>query len=375
MAQKCGKAAILYGPGGPFTVEEAFVPDPLPGGMLLKVELCGICGTDVHIFKGQMLGVPFPLVIGHEPVCVIEALGEGEHTDFNGRPLKVGDRVYLIGLKTCGKCYNCTIAFEPSACYNGMGYSAKPFPDEPPHFQGGYSQYIDIKPGFTGIFKVDVDKPERAIMLEPLGVGIHAVDCAEFRVPSTVVIQGAGATALGTMIAAKEAGATKIIVIGAPQARLEVAREFGADLVINIDDVKDPEERIRMVKNESWFGLGADIVFEATGVPKALLEGIAMMRNSGQFITLGHFTDNGTAEFNPFKHFTNNQITLRGVWGAAHHHLARAVYIVESGKYKLEKMVSHEVPLEKVGNVVEQLTKGMIVDGKEACKVAVAPWK
>ena len=130
-----------------------------------------------------------------------------------------------------------------------------------------------------------------------------------------------------------------------------------------------------MLRKRLGLGLGADIVFEVTGVPKALLEGIAMMRNSGQFITLGHFTDNGTAEFNPFKHFTNNQITLRGVWGAAHHHLARAVPIVESYKYALSKLITHEIPLERLGNVMEQLAKGsMSLDGRETGKIAVAPW-
>ncbi|RPI86253.1 MAG: hypothetical protein EHM41_09125 [Chloroflexi bacterium] len=372
--KRIGRASILCGPGGPFVVEEAEVKDPQPGGLLLKVQLCGICGTDVHIYKGQMQGVPFPLVIGHEPLCTVEAMGTKDSTDYNGRPLKEGDYVYLLGLKTCGKCYNCTIAFEPSACYNGMGYSAKPFPDEPPHFQGGYSQYIDFRPEFTGVYKVDVDQPEKAVIMEPIAVGIHAADCTNFRVPSTVVVQGAGATALGTMIAAREAGASKIIVLGAPKSRLVVAKEFGADVVIDIDQVKDPQERIRLVKEETRFGLGADIVFEVTGVPGVLVEGIAMMRNSGQFITLGHFTDNGTAEFNPFKHFTNNQITLRGVWGAAHHHMARAVPIIESGKYPLEKMISHKLPLEKVGNVMDQLAKGMIVDNKEVIKAAVAPW-
>ena len=88
--------------------------------------------------------------------------------------------------------------------------------------------------------------------MEPIAVGIHACDCTKFKVPSTVVVQGAGATALGTMIAAKEAGASKIIVIGAPQARLDVAKEFGANVVINIDEVTDPEERIRIVKEETW---------------------------------------------------------------------------------------------------------------------------
>ena len=91
---------------------------------------------------------------------------------------------------------------------------------------------------------------------------------------------------------------------------------------------------------------GADVVFEVTGVPQALPEGIAMLRDSGQYITLGHFTDNGTVDLNPFEHFTSNQIDLKGVWGAHHGHLVRSREIVESGKYALEQLVTHEVSLE-----------------------------
>jgi L-iditol 2-dehydrogenase len=299
-------------------------------------------------------------------------LGEGVDRDLTGRPLKVGDRVFIASLMNCGRCYYCLVENQPALCLNLKSYSHKPFPDELPHFQGAYAQYMDLRDNYHILRMSNVD-PRAAVMLEPLACGLHAVDRAEFRVPATVVIQGAGPIGLSTLVAAKEAGAAKTLVLGAPQIRLNVAEELGADITINIEEVKDPRQRIRQVKGETMFGLGADIVFEATGVPQAVPEGIAMVRNCGQYITLGHFTDNGSVELNPWQHFTANEITLKGVYGSHQALYVRAREILESGRYPLEKMVTHQVPLEKLEDTMVQLAKGPRLDGAEVVKVAVVP--
>ena len=110
------------------------------------------------------------------------------------------------------------------------------------------------------------------------------------------------------MIAAKETGAFKTIVIGAPESRLELAKEFGADVTINIEEIPDAEERIELVKKETPGGYGADVVFECAGVPTAIPEGLDMVRRGGTYVVAGHFTDVGEVSINPFTHLNNNSI-------------------------------------------------------------------
>jgi threonine dehydrogenase-like Zn-dependent dehydrogenase len=258
-------------------------------------------------------------------------------------------------------------------CQNLLSYSHKPFPDEPPHFQGAYAQYMDLKDNFH-VLHVDGVDPRAIVMLEPLACGLHAADKAVFRAPATVVIQGAGPIGLATLVAAREAGASRLIVTGAPAERLEFARLLGACLTLDIEQVRDPGERIRWVKEQTPNKLGADIVFEATGVPQAIPEGISMARAGGQYITLGHFTDNGPVLLNPFQHFTANEITLRGVWGSHQALHVRARAIVESRKYPLEELVTHRVPLVKMESAFRQMAAGLSLEGSVFIKAAVAPW-
>jgi len=231
---------------------------------------------------------------------------------------------------------------------------------------------MDLRSNYHALLVNGVD-PRAVVMLEPLACGLHAVDRAAFRVPATAVIQGSGPIGLATLVAARAAGATKTIVVGAPASRLEMARELGADVTIDIEEIREIRERVERVRQCTMFGLGADVVFEATGVPQAVPEGIAMLRNCGQYVTLGHFTDNGSVELNPWRHFTANEITLKGVWGSHQPLYVRARELVESRKYPLERMVTHVISLEKLEHALRQLACGLRLDGEEAIKVAVAP--
>jgi threonine dehydrogenase-like Zn-dependent dehydrogenase len=223
------------------------------------------------------------------------------------------------------------------------------------------------------VLQISRAEAKEVVMLEPLACGLHAVDRARFRVPTTVVVQGSGPIGLATLIAAREAGAAETVVVGAPQERLDVARKFGADHTICIDEITEAGARIEKVRGLTRSGLGADIVFEATGVPEAVPEGIEMLRINGQYITLGHFTDNGSARLNPFRHFTANQITLRGVWGSHQGLYIRAREIIESGRYALGTMVTHQVALDRLGEVMKQLATGYVLDGRTVVKAAVVP--
>jgi len=366
------RAAVLDGVRGTFSVAEAEVPELAPGAMILRQELCGICGTDVHVYQGHMPSVPMPVVLGHEVVGEIVALGEGVTEDATGRSLAVGNRVGLKpGLPPANDFFNAvTHQLSIAAGRGAYGFAAASMAHLPLAVTGGYAQYLYLVPE-TAVYRMDGVDAASASVLEPLAIGVHAASRPTFGIGDTVVIQGAGPIGLMCLIAAKERGAFKTIVIGAPADRLAFARELGADLTIDITEVTNVAERTAMVRAASDHGYGADIVIEATGVLAALPEGFDLLRRGGQYVTCGHFTNVGDVLLNPWAHFTFKEITLYGVWSSGHEHFVRARQLLERGKYPFAKFVSHQLPLERVAEGIAAMSGRYTLGDEPIRKVAI----
>ena len=270
-----GRAVVLDRPMGTFSVEEFTVPEPAPETVLLRMELSGCCATDAHTYLGQWKNATFPALLGHENVGSVVAVGAGGQRDYLGHELRPGDRVFARW-GWCGQCYECRTLQQPRRCrnrtvsYGGMGREAP--------FSGGFAEYLYLSaPRTTFMLKLDVPA-STAVLSEPLGVAVTAVRRAQPRLGDTVVVQGCGAIGLLTLGLAKIAGATRIIVVGGPPERLEVARAFGADVVVDIEQMRTPEARARAVLEETPAGLGADLVFGCVGLAPAWLEGISYVK-------------------------------------------------------------------------------------------------
>ena len=222
---RTGKTAVLEKPDGRFVVREAPVPEPEAGQILVRQELCGVCGTDMHVYHGHLPGISYPAVLGHEAVGILDRIGVGVAEDYTGRPIQEGDRVAVFGGLIDKRCRYCSVLLEPSLCDAGLGCYGLGMPDAPLDFQGGYAQYIHLSKPDSVVLKMDVPA-EAAVFFDPLAVGIHAVErFSNLPVGSTVVVQGAGAIGIASLVAARERGAHRVIVIGAPQSRLELALE------------------------------------------------------------------------------------------------------------------------------------------------------
>src|SRR3954454_9427578 len=239
---RTGRAVVMVGER--FELREYPVPEPAPGTVLLRQELSGICGTDVHNWKHQRLDGEIGL--GHENVGIVEAVGAGVSSDYLGRSLAVGDRV----------------VFAPGTPGGAYGFQRA---DEEPPFRGGFADYIYLWHPETLILKTGMPA-DVAVLPEPFSVGVHGVSRSGLQFGDTVVIQGTGALGLMTLVAARSRGAGRIVVVGGPSGRLELARRLGADHGIDISEVSDPAERTRMVLAETANGDGADAVFECAGV-------------------------------------------------------------------------------------------------------------
>lgn len=367
------RAAVLDRPQGAFAVASFPVPEPAPGGFLLRTELSGTCATDTHIYLGEVPGIPYPVVMGHEFVGTIERLGAGLVEDTEGTPVAPGDRVVPMPATPCGRCFECVV--QPGPIANCPNYDIIGFTNNDERtLAGGWSEVIHHANPRTRFFRTDLPA-EIAVLTEPFATSVHGVQRIGILPGDTVLIQGSGTVGLLAIAAAMSHGATRVIVVGGPKRRLAVARAFGANETIDIADVRDPEERTRLVREATIGGRGVDVAIEAAGVPGAVVEGIACLRNGGRYLEVGHFADVGTVPLNPNRHLLANNITLAGSSGYGPLHFRQSLRLLERRAFPYELLLTHRMPLARVRDAVMALTPagGWKIDGEEVGKVAIDP--
>ncbi len=334
-----------------FAVREYDVPDPHPTALVLKQELAGICGTDLHNWQN---GFDRETVLGHENVGIITHMGKDVTVDYLGRKVREGDRVI----------------FRPGTDGGEGAYGFYYEPDATPHFVGGFADYIYLGKRGTQFIKTSLP-PEVAVLTEPFTVGVHAVMRGQIEFGDTVVVQGSGAIGLVTTICAKVSGAGRIVVVGGPAARLELARKYGADVVIDIEQVTSAEERTALVRAETTKGQGADRVFECAGFLPATPEGLSYLRKGGTFVEVGHFVDMGTLEFNINQSLMVRNCRLEAIWGSDNEHFVRAMPILEKLEFCYAEMVSHILPLEQAKEGFQALNGDYRLNGDTVIKIAL----
>lgn len=357
------RGAVLHAFNEPLTLEEVPVPDPGPGALVARVEFGGICGTDVHLHHGN-LPIPTPVILGHEAVGRVWKLGEGVTTDFNGEPLREGDAITWASNIPCGQCHWCVVEKERTLCENRKVYGINQRFDEGPRLSGGWAEAIYLQPG-SAVFKLPSGiTPEQAISLGCAGPTTvkGVLETVQIGIGDTVVVQGSGPVGLAAAMYAHLAGAAKVIIVGGPANRLELAREIGVgDHHIDIFTVTDPEERTRLVLAETPQHRGADVVLECTGVPSAVAEGFDVTRPNGQYLVLGQYTDRGTTPINPHV-ITRKQLKVYGSWAFAEAQFARYVSTLPqlAARFDLSKLVTH-YPLEEANQALADMASGAVM--------------
>ena len=316
------RAAVMTEPGAPIVVWELDEPSLEDGSLLLETLVSEVCGTDVHLHHGRLEGVPYPIVPGHVSVGrVLET--RGVDTDAVGMSLRPGDEVTFYDVhEVCNACYYCTVAQQPNRCPRrrvyGITYSAHDGP------LGGWAERIYLKPGVRV-----VKLPESLGPADVIGggcglfTGFAAVERSALAMGDTVVVQGSGPVGLAAAALARLRGAETVVVIGAPQSRLELARQLGADVVLSVEQVpiEARADRIRELTD----GRGADVIIEASGNPAAIVEGLDLLRDGGTYVVGGHYTDTGPVTINPHLHINRKHADVRGQWGTDFRHMVRAL--------------------------------------------------
>jgi L-iditol 2-dehydrogenase len=284
MAETC-RAAVITAFNQPLEVRQVQIPELAPGGMLARVEAATLCGTDIHRWHGGAdVAKELPYISGHETCGIVEALN-GERKDLLGRPLQRGDRV-LWAYPSCGHCYYCTVARQHTLCAEKISWGHHTI-DRYPYLLGGLAEYQYAPPASAVITVPDGVEPalaaSAACALRTVMNGFEQLGAIASH--ETVVIQGSGPLGLYATAVARDRGAYRVLVVGAPAERLKVAVEFGADAVLNLDDMPDAAGRIRWVRDHTG-GRGGDVVIQvASG--EAVAEGLQMVRPGGRYVSIG----------------------------------------------------------------------------------------
>jgi threonine dehydrogenase-like Zn-dependent dehydrogenase len=374
-------AATLVEPGR-YELREYPLPEPAPGCVLVKMLMSGICGTDKHTFQGYTTQygdrhLEFPIIQGHENVGIVEAIGgDGTYRDFEGIPLRPGDRVVVGANVACGECYYCRHDFPYYCCEKMTDYGNNLSAKNAPHLFGGWSQYMYILPG-SFLVKVPDDLPsEIAVLTEIFAVSV-GLDRAKqmsvfpsesFRFDDTVVVLGVGPLGMCFLMKARMLGAGTIVAVDLSDYRLNFAKRLGADHAINATSTSK-SERLQIIKDLTH-GRGADVVIECAGVPAAVPEALEMLRISGLMVEAGNFSDLGEISFSPHRHLCAKNARILSVGGeepAAYGPGMRQMARYQK-QYPLGEFVSHRYKLRDVHAAVQKSIE------PESMKVVLEPW-
>lgn len=362
------RAAVLSG-AGKIEIREFPIREISDDEILIRVEGCGVCGTDVHEFRGDPMKLA-PLVLGHEGTGEIIALGKNVTRDSGGKPVRLGDRI-VTSVSTCGKCDACL--YTPARlnlCENLRVHGL--IPDDDTHLNGYFAEHMIVRSDST-FFVVNDLSLDLRMLIEPAAVVVHALERAKstgllnFR--SRVLVQGCGPIGLLMLAAVRASGVQHIIALDGDESRLDMARRMGAEAAINYK-LHDGVQGVTGAVRAATRGRGAHFAFQCTGVPSAASNIWKYVQRGGGICEVGFFVDNGTCSINPHQDICAKEISVVGSWvytveeyPIAYNFLRRAQGI----GLPVESLITHRFPLDRIEEAMEVNIR------QEGLKVAVIP--
>jgi len=333
-----------------FGIEVMDVAKPVVGenDILIKILAGSLCGSDVHIYEwtAGYEWMPLPLIPGHEFAGEVVEIGESISA------VSVGDRITAVPSMPCSEC---------EACRNGRVDECKDRFNIGMRKNGAFAEYMLIK-GSADVLKIPENvSVETASLCEPLVVALHGIDLSGFRPGQTAAVFGPGPIGLLTVQLLKAAGAAQIIVTGthADGSRLEIARQLGADVIINVDQ-EDPVKSIRKIAGY------LDLVFEATGAPQTISQGLQIIKRGGKVMVSGIHA--GKASFSPLD-LVRRQKSLIGVYNYTKTTWQRALALMAGHRIDINPIITHRVPFSRGEEGFE------LALNKTAAKVIFVPEK
>ncbi len=350
------KAAHLVDKGK-IKIMEAEVPEPGLGEVLIRVESCGICGTDVEIRDHGMPGQPpfgEPFIMGHEYAGTIVKIGETVDE------FQVGDRVAVEVHKGCGRCYNCIMG-NYTSCLN-FGNVEKGHAAGGMTVDGGFAEYTVNH--INTLYKIpDEISFDHASLITTAGCAFYSFDVTGgFVAGDTVVVIGPGPVGITLVQIAKALGAEQVVLTGTRKGRLELGKKLGADYIVNVREGEDPIPLVNEITNN----VGADLVFDAAGVSSSLETSLDVVKPAGDIVMVAFYND--PISVNMSKAVIRN-VQLYTVRGEGRRNVGRSLSMVAQNKLDLRPLITHEFSLDKINEAFRIYTERI----DNAMKVIVHP--
>lgn len=345
------KAAVLTG-AEQIEVQELSIPEIGEDEVLVKIEACGICGTDLHAYRHEGLYPP-GTIIGHECSGIVHALGSAVEN------YKGGDRVVVFPAPSCGECAYCLTGLD-NACEQAMTRDIGSTPERP----GGCATYVRIKWPEKALYHLpDSMNYKQGALVEPLATSYHAVQQSKIQAGGTAVVLGAGPIGLGIIQFLKIAGASKIIIVEISPERSQLALDLGADITINPITEGD---KLTDTIIEAADGLGANVVYECTGVQIVFQKTLEYVRNGGQIMAIGVIEKD--TPINPLT-LIIKEAELRGSMCYTGKEFQEVIDLIADGKVNTDLMITDTIALEDI----EEKGMRQLMTSSSAIKTLVIP--
>ena len=338
------KALVFEGPWQ-MPLRQVDAPEPGPEDVIVDVQAVGVCGSDVHGYMGLTGRRIPPVVMGHEFGGVVAAVGE------RVTRARTGDRVVVQPLITCGQCANCRAGL-PNICLNrkGLGMMST---------NGAMAEAVRVPQQLLYPMPEGMAW-EQAALVEPLAVALRAVNLTPLTLMGTVAVIGAGTIGLLVVLAARLRGAGTILVTDLSLHRLELARQLGADRVVNVTD-EDPVDVVKALTD----GQGTQAVIEAVGIEASVKQSLALVRTGGHITWIGNSQPEVAVNM---QQVVTRELTIRGTYGFAEE-FGRAIQAIHSGRVDVTPLIERVAPLEDGPQLMHDLAKGTL----DAAKVVLKP--
>lgn len=330
------------------------IPEITDDEVLVRVEGCGVCGTDVHEYKNDPFGL-IPVVLGHEGTGEIIKIGKNVTADMVGKTLAVGDKVVTCFTPARSDEFT-TLKPEKANLSSGSDIYGL-LPDDEYRFNGWFGEYIILRKGST-IFNVSDMGLDDRILIEPSAVAVHAVERAKttnlLRFDSKVLVQGCGPIGLLVISVLRTMGIQNIIAVDGDAQRLGYAKSLGAESTYNFKEYKDFETMCNTVIDAT--NGGVDFAFQCTGVPSAAGNIYKFIRRGGGLCEVGFFVDNGNATINPHWDYCQKEITVVGSWTYTLRDYVTTLDFLRRAKgigLPVDTLVTHKFGLDELNKAME----------------------
>jgi threonine dehydrogenase-like Zn-dependent dehydrogenase len=325
--------AVVFRGTGRIGIEEVPKPRPGPGEAVIRVTTTTICGTDVHIVKGEYPVKP-GLILGHEPVGVIDELGAGLENLYS-----VGDRVIVGAITPCGQCFYC-LNGSHSQCGGALG--GWRFGNT---INGAWAEYLLVPDARANLAPIPIGLTDEAVLLCPdiFSTGLSGAESGQIRVGDSVAVFAQGPIGLCATVGAKLKGASLIIGIDSSEERLRVARTFGANVTLNIKDT-DPIAEIKRLTE----GRGVDVAIEALGRQETFENALRAIRPGGTLSSLGVYSGKLVAPYEAFFAGLGDQKIVTTLCPGGKERMRRLMSMIANHRVDLSPLVTHYFSLEDI---------------------------